>query len=80
MTVVDASVWIDYLSGRESEEANWLNEQLSVGVIGVTDFTLCEVLQGVRSAKQFDRTKQILLTFHTISLSDRSLCIAAAQN
>ena len=47
MVIVDASVWIDYLRGTSTPEADWLDRQLGAQPLGLTDVTLCEVLQDV---------------------------------
>jgi predicted nucleic acid-binding protein len=80
MTVVDASVWIDYLAGHHNPQADWLDDQLSIGTICVPDLTVCEVLQGVRTASDFERTKGMLLGFTSAAVATQELCIMAAQN
>lgn len=47
--IVDATVWVDYLRGISSPHAEWLEANLTVERLGLTDLILCEVLQGVVS-------------------------------
>ncbi len=54
MVLIDSSVWIDYLAGDNSALAlllhRWLVERQAVATTGII---LQEVLQGVRSDRQF---------------------------
>ena len=80
MVIVDATVWIDYLRGDKSSQMQWLGRQLTVQPIGLTDLTLCEVLQGVRGESEFLMVREDLLRFHLFEAGGRDLAIAAAQN
>ena len=48
MTVVDTTVWIDYLGGTVNPHTDWLDRELNQQRLGLTDLILCEVLQGIR--------------------------------
>lgn len=79
MVIVDATVWIDYLRGEENLETLWLERHLTQQPIGLTDLTLCEVLQGVRGS-EFSYICDDLLRFHLFSTGGLELAIAAARN
>jgi hypothetical protein len=80
MVIVDATVWIDYLRGDKNSETQWLESRLTLERIGLTDLTLCEVLQGVRGKSEFLSVRDDLLQFHLFDTGGKDLAIAAAQN
>ena len=55
MIIVDTTVWIDYLSGRDNSETDYLDRELSRQSFGLTDLILCETLQGIGDRKSFTR-------------------------
>jgi predicted nucleic acid-binding protein len=55
MVIVDTTVWIDYLGGNSNAETEWLDREMPLQRIGLTDLILCEVLQGVRDTAEFRR-------------------------
>ena len=48
MTIVDTTVWVDYLRGIATLQTRWLDANLLRERLGLTDLILCEVLQGVK--------------------------------
>ncbi len=80
MTIVDTTVWIDYLSDRENAETSWLEQKLTSERLGLTDLILCEVLQGVRNEKAFIQVREQLLAFAIFDSSGAEIAIAAARN
>ena len=80
MVIVDATVWVDYLRGDRNPATEWLQRELSIRHLGLTDLTLCEVLQGVRSQSEFFQVRDDLLRFHIFSTGGQELAIAAARN
>lgn len=56
MYLVDTSVWIDYLRGRDVEHVAFLDDLLDNPLaVGITDVIYLEVLQGARDQHAFDR-------------------------
>ena len=47
MIVVDSSVWIDFLNGREAPHVERLRAIIGTDEVIVGDLMLCEVLQGL---------------------------------
>ena len=80
MVIVDTTVWIDYLGGIPNAETEWLDREMSLQRIGLTDMILCEVLQGIRETSQFQRMRDQLLTFDVFSTGGAENAIAAASN
>jgi len=80
MTIVDTTVWIDYLRGAENPHIHWLERELSRQRLGLTDLILCEVLRGIRDQATFLQVRDDLLRFHVFETGGRALAILAAQN
>lgn len=80
MVLVDTSVWIDYLSGAATPETNWLDSELARQRLGLTDLILCEVLQGVRTDREFERVRRELLKLAVFETCGEALAVAAATN
>lgn len=80
MTIVDSSVWVDYLRGRRTPQADWLDRESGRTPLGITDIILCEVLQGVRDDAAYARTKRELLTLHVFASGGRDAALAAAAH
>jgi hypothetical protein len=78
--IVDTTVWIDYLRGIESPEALWLDASLTTTRLGLTDLILCEVLQGVRDGRSFERVRRDLLRFEVFHGGGSQVAVAAARN
>lgn len=80
MVIVDTTVWIDYLRGTSNPEVRWLDRELQRQRLGLTDLILCEVLQGIRDNRSFERAREDLLKFHVFETGSIELAVAAAEN
>lgn len=80
MVIVDTTVWIDYLRGVQNPETDWLNVELDRQRLGLTDLTLCEVLQGIGDDDSFVRVLRELQRFEVFEMVGVELAIAAARN
>jgi predicted nucleic acid-binding protein len=80
VTIVDATVWIDYFSGTVNSHTDWLDRQLERQRLGLTDLILCEVLQGVRDESDFRRVRRELSRFALFQTGGEELAVASAQN
>lgn len=78
MTIVDTTVWVDYLRGRDTPQAAWLDRHLEHERLGLTDLILCEVLQGVMDRRRVQAVLQELLKFEVYATGGVSLAVAAA--
>lgn len=59
MYLVDTSVWIDYIQGRDTRSVNFLDELLKNPLaVGITDLIYMEILQGAKDQKIFDRLRR----------------------
>ena len=58
MYLVDTSVWVDYIRGRDRPHVRFLRDLLSNPVaVGITHLICMEILQGARDAAAFDRIR-----------------------
>jgi predicted nucleic acid-binding protein len=58
--LVDSSVWIDWLRGDETEAVRFVQARESQEEVALTQMIYLEVLQGVRSDKQFATVRDVL--------------------
>src|SRR5271163_4861045 len=80
MTIVDTTVWIDYLGGVTTAHTEWLERKLGLEPLGLTDLILCEVLQGIRDSSTFAEVRQDLRKFDLFETGGEDLAVASAQN
>jgi len=80
MVIVDTTVWIDYLRGISSPESLWLDREMSLQRLGLTDLILCEVLQGIRDDAAFQRVRSRLMNFEVFETGGVELAIVSARN
>ena len=80
MIVVDSSVWIDFLKGRNSQQVQRLfalfgNEEIILG-----DLMLCEILQGLESERAASEVETLLRNFEIAPMAGEAIAVAAARN
>jgi predicted nucleic acid-binding protein len=64
VTLVDTTVWIDFLRGIQSPEKRKLDELIrGPELVAVTDIIVTEILRGVVEDPDFDATKRHLSAF-----------------
>ena len=80
MVVVDSSVWIDYFTGNETPETNYLDSLLGQELIAIGDLVLAEVLQGFRADKDFSKARDLLLSLHVVNMLDTTIALKSAAN
>ncbi len=80
MIVVDSSVWIDFLSGRDLAHVRHLRAIFGVEEIAVGDLMLCEVLQGVADERRAREVESILRRFAIVTMAGDAIAVTAARN
>jgi hypothetical protein len=80
VVIVDTTVWIDYLRGIQNPETAWLDRELPLQPLGLTDLILCEILQGIRDQSTFARVRRDLSRFEIFNSSGGDIAVAAAEN
>jgi predicted nucleic acid-binding protein len=79
-TIVDTSVWVDFLSGVSNPHTEWLVKAMTIARIGLTDLILCEILQGIREDAVFAEVKHELMRFEIFATCGTDLAVRSAQN
>lgn len=80
MIVVDSSVWIDFINGRDALHVRRLRAMFGVEEIIVGDLMLCEVLQGLDSEQAAHRVEALLRRFEIVAMAGEAIAVAAARN
>lgn len=80
MILVDTSVWIDFLGGRDTGHRHLLHQLIEKEEdICITEIILTEVLQGIREDMLYETTKKYLLEFPIIKPNGTETYIKAAE-
>lgn len=80
MTIVDTTVWVDYLRGFSNLETEYLDRTLAVERLGLTDLILCEILQGVDGEDSAARLLRELRRFEIFETGGKQLSVESAKN
>jgi hypothetical protein len=78
--VVDSSVWIDFLKGRQSRQVRRLLASLGSEDIILGDLMLCEILQGLASERAAAEVETLLRNFDIVPMAGEAIAVAAARN
>jgi predicted nucleic acid-binding protein len=78
--VVDSSVWIDFLNGRNAAHVRRLRALLGTDEIIVGDLMLCEVLQGLDGERAAQEVEALLRRFEIVSMAGDVIATTAARN
>jgi hypothetical protein len=80
LILVDSSVWIDYFRGVVTEQTETLDRLLGREPVAVGDLIVLEVLQGVRSDRDFQRVRKLMAELEIVELGGMDLAVQAAKN
>jgi predicted nucleic acid-binding protein len=80
LILVDSSVWIDFLRGTSTPQAEKLDTLLGVVPLAIGDLILTEALQGCVTDKDFNAVRRLLSTLHLVTLGGPDVAVAAAKN
>jgi predicted nucleic acid-binding protein len=78
--LVDSSVWIDFLRGTVTPQADKLDALLGTVPLAVGDLVLTEVLQGCGNDKEFNEVQRLLSTLHPVAICGPEVAVEAARN
>jgi predicted nucleic acid-binding protein len=79
MILVDTSVWIEYLNGRDGPEVEYLDKVISSDRIIVGDLVLAELLSGLRSDVDAEAVQSRLLRCEFRELGGYDVAVTAAR-
>ena len=80
MTIVDTSVLIDYLAGRDTPKTEWIERNVDAYPLAITDLILYEVLQGIREERFVAAVQTALAAFSLWPTLETGSEIKAAAN
>jgi predicted nucleic acid-binding protein len=80
LIVVDTSVWIDFLNGRNVQHVALLRAALGREEIVVGDLMLCEVLQDLGGEREALEVESLLRSFEVVPMAGDAIAVAAARN
>lgn len=80
MIVVDSSVWIDFLNGRNAPHVRRLRTLLGTDEIIIGDLMLCEVLQGLASEREALEVEALLRRFEIVPMAGDTIASVAVRN
>ena len=80
MVLVDTSVWIDYFGDVVSPQVKQLDGLVGRKRVLTGDLVLAEVLQGLRSEREFRSVRDALLTLDVVPLTSPALAVKSARN
>jgi predicted nucleic acid-binding protein len=80
VVIVDTTVWIDYLRGIRNPESDWLDREMPLQRLGLTELILCEVVQGFRDDAVFERVLRDLRRFEILEARGAGLAVDAVRN
>jgi predicted nucleic acid-binding protein len=80
MILVDTSVWIDYLNGKESSLTNILDKALIDGSVAIGDLILLEILQGIKAEREYSKTRTTLATLDQYEMFGYNMVKKCAEN
>jgi predicted nucleic acid-binding protein len=78
--VVDSSVWIDFLNGRNAPHVKRLGAIIGTEEIIVGDLMLCEVLQGLDDERTAREVEALMRRFEIVHMAGDAIAVAAARN
>jgi predicted nucleic acid-binding protein len=78
--VVDSSVWIDFLNGRDAPHVERLRAIIGSEEVTVGYLMLCEVLQGLDDERTAREVETLLRRFEILPMAGDAIAVAAARN
>jgi predicted nucleic acid-binding protein len=80
LILVDSSVWIALLNGRDTPETIKLKVAAASEPVGLGDLMLLEILQGTRDDRNAAIIERALRRYRIVPLLDDALAVQAARN
>ena len=80
MIVVDSSVWIDFLNGRNAPHVEQLRAIMGAEQVIVGDLMLCEVLQGLDDERTAREVEGLMRRFEIVPMAGDAIAVTAARN
>ena len=79
MVIVDSSVWIEVLRGKDTHESAAFERMAAEEEIALADLSLFEILQGVKAEAAFHKVQEQLRVFTVVPIGGESAAVSAAR-
>ena len=80
MVIVDTSAWIEYFKGGVPRVVDKVDQCLERDLVGIGDLVYCEIMQGIRSARERNRVSTLLLSLPQFDMVGFSIAEKSAAN
>ena len=80
MTLVDTSVWIDFLNGKQTPQTSSLLQLMGAGEVLVGDLILTEIFQGIRHKKDVEYAKDLFALYPCAALAGCENALTSAEH
>ena len=80
MIMVDSSVWVDFFGDTMTLEVDTLASHIRHGRVLMGDLVLTEILQGIRSDREFRFVRRSLSALETVQVVTPALAVSSARN
>jgi len=80
VVIVDTSAWIEYLQGGVPAVVDRVDHCLDREDVGIGDLIYCEIMQGIRSARQRSRVSSLLLSLPCFDMVGFTIAQKSADN
>lgn len=79
--IFDTSVWIDFFRNKDNKQTQYLQDLVLVNSesIYLTPTIIQEILQGLKSEKEFEDKKRVLFSFNILESKWLEISISAAK-
>jgi predicted nucleic acid-binding protein len=79
--IFDTSVWIDFFRNKDNKQTQYLQDLVIINSesIYLTPTIIQEILQGLKSQKEFEDKKRVLFSFNILESKWLELSVSAAK-
>ncbi len=78
MILVDTTVWVDFFSGRETKQVQYLVQYIEQREeLCICGIILTEILQGIRSQKEYAQVENLFSTLLYLEMDKDTFILAA---
>ena len=80
MVLVDTSAWIEYFKGGVPRVVDKVDQCLERDLVGIGDLVYCEIMQGIRSARERNRISTLMLSLPQFDMVGFDIAEKSAAN
>lgn len=80
VVIVESGVWVDFFRGVRNPQTEWILREAGERTIGTLDLIVCEVLQGIPRASDYELIKRKMLDMAVYNSGGEQMAVESAQN